>query len=202
MTFVDAIRSGLNNFVNFRGVASRPAYWYFYLFTFLVGLVTSTFDGVLGAAGVLVDESGTSVGALNGLTSLALLLPSLSVTARRMRDAGYSQKWWLINLVPFVLFIVALVQLISSKEAWDLISKLSAATGDLSGFDEGYAAFLLNGLVAILIYFLPSILAAIGVSIFWLIMLLKPTKTYEQGNKYVRPADFSAPVQPSQPTDY
>ncbi len=97
MDFVGAIRAGFKNYVNFRGTATRPEYWYWVLFTSLVSIVTNALDG-----------SGTLALAF----SLATLLPSLGVTVRRLRDAGFSWTWLLIpipGLIPlfyglYVLF--------------------------------------------------------------------------------------------------
>ena len=51
MTFTQAITSGFSNYVNFTGRASRSAFWYWTLFTFLVGIVADIIDyGVVRAA--------------------------------------------------------------------------------------------------------------------------------------------------------
>jgi len=74
MDFVGAVRAGFKNYVNFRGTATRPEYWYWVLFTALVSIVANAID---------------RTGSLSGLFSLATLLPGLGVTVRRLRDAGF-----------------------------------------------------------------------------------------------------------------
>ena len=100
MTFADAVRSVLTQYVTFSGRARRAEYWWFYLFTLGVGLVASVIDSVLG-----IDALGT-------LTSLALLLPTLAVTVRRLHDTGRSAWWLLVMFLPVltgVVFVVAAI---------------------------------------------------------------------------------------------
>ena len=76
MDFVGAIQSVFKNFANFRGVAGRAEYWYFVLFVFLVSLVVAVVDSVVG------------FGIIGVAFNLVILIPSLSVLVRRLRDAG------------------------------------------------------------------------------------------------------------------
>ncbi|NCA08394.1 MAG: DUF805 domain-containing protein [Micrococcales bacterium] len=64
MDFVGAIKAGFKNYANFRGVASRPEYWYWILFITLASLVGSAF-------GTSMPMSGIS-----NLFSAATLVPS------------------------------------------------------------------------------------------------------------------------------
>ena len=90
MTFADAVRSVLTQYVTFTGRARRAEYWWFYLFSLLVGFAASVVDSAIG-----IDAVGT-------ITSLALLLPTLAVTVRRLHDTGRS-AWWLLAMVGPVL---------------------------------------------------------------------------------------------------
>ncbi len=86
MDIKEAASSGLSNYRNFSGRATRPEFWWFIAFIFLVDVLSSILDGILG------------IGFISNLSSLALLLPSISVSVRRMHDVGKS-GWFL--LVPF-----------------------------------------------------------------------------------------------------
>ena len=67
--------------------------------------MTRTFrDGTLGTLG-----SGMGVGLLSGIYGLAVLIPSLAVTVRRLHDIDRSGWWILIRLVPLIGVIVLLV---------------------------------------------------------------------------------------------
>ncbi|WP_431677005.1 DUF805 domain-containing protein [Kitasatospora sp. KL5] len=87
----------LKNYVGFGGRARRKEYWMYALVNFAVYVV-------LGIVGYLLDTS-----LLTALYGLAVLLPSLAVTVRRLHDTGRSGWWLLIGLVPFVGAIALIV---------------------------------------------------------------------------------------------
>ena len=103
MDFMTAVRTCLSKYVGFSGRARRSEFWYFFLFTFLVGVVTTALDAVLGTG----FETGGGV--INTLGSLVLLLPSLAVAVRRMHDTGRSGWWLLIGFIPIVGWILVIV---------------------------------------------------------------------------------------------
>ena len=90
MDFVQAIKSCLGQYATFSGRASRPEYWWFFLFQVLVMVAT----GMLGDV-------------INGLASLALLLPALAVGTRRLHDIGRT-GWWQLLLLTGIGFFVLL----------------------------------------------------------------------------------------------
>jgi uncharacterized membrane protein YhaH (DUF805 family) len=66
--------------------------------------VLTIIDGLIGA----YDRS-TGVGLLSTIFRLAILIPSISVSVRRLHDI-YRTGWWvLISLVPLIGFIVLIV---------------------------------------------------------------------------------------------
>lgn len=89
MTFGNAVRSVFQQYAGFTGRARRSEYWYFVLFTVLVYVAASVVDAVLG------------IPVLTLLAVLALLVPTLAVTVRRLHDTGRSGWWMLLSLVPF-----------------------------------------------------------------------------------------------------
>ena len=107
MSFFDAVSSGFRNCVNFRGRASRHEYWWFVLFSVLVGMALSLLSSV--AAG-MVPVSFFVL--LNGIVSLGLSLPQPALAVRRLHDTNRT-GWWLLGpvlgstllSVGFLLFI-------------------------------------------------------------------------------------------------
>ncbi len=87
MQFHEAIQSGFRNYVNFSGRAPRSEYWYWALFVLLVNLAAQLLDALILGGGFL-----------EVIVSLALLLPSLAVAARRLHDLNQS-GWWLLIYV-------------------------------------------------------------------------------------------------------
>jgi uncharacterized membrane protein YhaH (DUF805 family) len=106
MTFIAAVRSVLSQYVEFGGRARRAEYWWFVLFTVLVGVVTSILDLALGTE---FEGSIASSGLFSLIANLALLLPSLAVAVRRLHDTDRSGWWILIALIPLIGAIVLLV---------------------------------------------------------------------------------------------
>jgi uncharacterized membrane protein YhaH (DUF805 family) len=104
MSFSDAIKTCLQRkYADFHGRARRSEYWFFFLFTAIVGIVGSILDTVFGFR----NDYGS--GPIQGVLNLALLVPSLAVGARRLHDTSRSGWWLLIGLIPLVGWIFLLV---------------------------------------------------------------------------------------------
>lgn len=85
----------LKNYVNFEGRATRAEFWWFFLFNCIVGLILSLFGKV-----------GT---VLSGVWSLAILLPYLGLSARRLHDINKSGWFLLLGLIPVVGIIILII---------------------------------------------------------------------------------------------
>jgi uncharacterized membrane protein YhaH (DUF805 family) len=94
----------LKKYAVFSGRARRAEYWYFVLFNIIVAVVLSLIDTLLGTFNFM-----QGVGLLSGLYALAVLIPTLAVTVRRLHDIDRSGWWIFINLIPLIGFIVLLV---------------------------------------------------------------------------------------------
>lgn len=101
MTFTQAVRSVLSNYATFSGRALRSEYWWFYLFTFLVGVASFAVDEVLSLA---VDNE---VGIVGVGSSLVLMIPSLAVGARRLHDTGRTGWWQVLPVIPLLATVAA-----------------------------------------------------------------------------------------------
>ncbi|WP_410814586.1 DUF805 domain-containing protein [Micromonospora sp. 067-2] len=106
MSPVDAIKSVLSQYVGFRGRARRSEYWWFALFTVILSIVTGILDSALGTK---IGSEPSSTGVIGLIVSLALLLPTLAVSVRRLHDTDRSGWWLFIALVPLVGAIVLIV---------------------------------------------------------------------------------------------
>jgi len=98
----------LRQYSDFTGRARRKEYWMYQLFVGLIFFAVMIVFG--GLAAVTSSESLFYVMvAVLAIAGLALVLPSLAVTTRRLHDTGRSGWWQLISLVPYVGGIVVLV---------------------------------------------------------------------------------------------
>ncbi|MCK9487417.1 MAG: DUF805 domain-containing protein [Dehalococcoidia bacterium] len=100
MSFQQAVRSGLEKYARFEGRDGRSAFWFWVLFTVLVSIVAGVVDTILGTG-----DPSTGTGLVGGLASLALLVPSLAVGARRLHDIGKSGWMQLLAVVPILGWI-------------------------------------------------------------------------------------------------
>lgn len=91
--YIDALKK----YADFSGRARRKEYWMFVLCYFLISIVLGIVDQLLG----------TTI--LSLLFILGMIVPSLSVAARRLHDTGRSGWWQLISLVPLIGIIVLIV---------------------------------------------------------------------------------------------
>lgn len=100
MTLTQSVGSVLSQYATFSGRARRAEYWWFYLFTVLVGLAASAVDAALNTA------FNNEIGIVGTVTSLGLLLPTIAVTARRLHDTGRTGWWMLLPVFPILATIV------------------------------------------------------------------------------------------------
>lgn len=101
MNFIEAIQSGFRNYVGFKGRAQRSAFWYWALFAFLVGIACALIDAAIAP--------GSQFGPLSTIAELALFLPGLAVSIRRLHDRDKSGWLYLLILIPLVGAIILLV---------------------------------------------------------------------------------------------
>ena len=107
MSFLSAVRTCLAQYASFRGRARRSEYWFFTLFVVLTNLLGSALKAALANA---APENAVIIFALVfDLLYLALLLPHLAVTTRRLHDTDHSGWWILIGLIPVIGTIIVLI---------------------------------------------------------------------------------------------
>lgn len=112
--------AALKRYAIFRGRASKTEYWMFAWFNLIFGCVAFTVDLVAKIPGVhRIDLTNFLVPSLGGgisgfflpLYFLAILVPFLAVTTRRLHDTGESGWWCILGSIPLVGTIWLLVLL-------------------------------------------------------------------------------------------
>jgi uncharacterized membrane protein YhaH (DUF805 family) len=111
MSFGQAIQTCLRKYAAFGGRASRPEFWWFILFTTLVSAGLSSLN-------LLTPNGAIALGtSLSGVWSVAMLLPTLAVAVRRLRDTGRSWMELLWLLVPIAGLVIIAFLLTAPSQA-------------------------------------------------------------------------------------
>jgi uncharacterized membrane protein YhaH (DUF805 family) len=177
LSFADAVKSVFVNWNKFKGLATRREYWFFVLFTVLLGIVLSTVESIIWPTAISApptnnfDQSNLSISAfdsllsspLSTLTAALILIPQLSVMARRVRDAGFSGMWLLVLLLQIPVLAGA-PEFLAYVNATP-ITDLEFPAGDFTLF-----AF--------------TVFAALAGQVLVFVFTVLPSKSRDQGNKY------------------
>jgi uncharacterized membrane protein YhaH (DUF805 family) len=107
--FVDTVT---NHYMDFNGRVGRAQFWYYIAVAVVLGI------GVSIVAAIVTHLLST-------LFALALLLPNLGMTVRRLHDTGKPGIWALLLLVPFLVQIL-LGLMIFSVGMWGIFGMLYA----------------------------------------------------------------------------
>jgi uncharacterized membrane protein YhaH (DUF805 family) len=94
----------LRQYATFEGRSRRKEYWFFVLFNMLAVIALAIVDDL---AGTFSEEA--QMGLFSGLYLLAVFIPGLAVSVRRLHDIGRSGWWVLIGLIPILGSLVLLV---------------------------------------------------------------------------------------------
>jgi len=101
VSFGDSIKLAVQNAFVYTGRASRSAYWWYALATFVVFLILNL---------ILIRALGGGAGAaIYYLLVLANAVVSIPLGVRRLHDIDRSGWWLLIGIIPIIGWIVLLV---------------------------------------------------------------------------------------------
>ena len=112
MNMREVVSSALfKKYATVQGRASRSEFWWFTLFYVLGSVLFQILDSVFGLTFGEPDMFGNQPGWLNFIYSLAMICPSVCVTARRLHDVNRTGWWMLIPLtvigiIPYFYWMV------------------------------------------------------------------------------------------------
>lgn len=109
----------LRKYADFSGRARRKEYWMFALFNCIIAFALGFVDGLLHLMIPLGGSQEQGIGILGTLYSLAVLVPGIAVSVRRLHDTGRSGWWQLIALIPLVGAILLIVYLAQDSQFGD-----------------------------------------------------------------------------------
>lgn len=109
------------NYAKFSGRARRSEFWFFVLFNFVISSALNVVSQSLWYA-----TDSYAFLSISYIYSLAVAIPALAVTVRRLHDTGRSGWWLLAYYLPIVLtvalFVIFFFQLLSEFSFYKLDS--------------------------------------------------------------------------------
>ena len=111
MNIKESFISVFVNWKNFSGRACRSEFWYFCLSVFLISFLLALVEAVLG---IFNEEIG--YGPLSLLFQIIVIIPSISVTSRRLQDRGISGWWQLSYLIIIGFLVITILCMLPAKE--------------------------------------------------------------------------------------
>lgn len=108
------------NYAKFTGRACRSEFWFFMLFNFVI----SNALNIMSQSLLWVNDDMIEVVLIGNIYGLAVFIPSLAVTVRRLHDTGKS-GWWILSyylpiLLTVVFFVVLFVQIFSEFSFYEM----------------------------------------------------------------------------------
>ncbi|MBU1221828.1 DUF805 domain-containing protein [Myxococcota bacterium] len=94
---MDWFFKALSKYFVFEGRARRKEYWYFLLFDLLIIIIAGLLDLSLG-----MQFGENPYGPISALVMLALFIPTIAVSVRRLHDLGIHGAVYLINIIPLI----------------------------------------------------------------------------------------------------
>jgi uncharacterized membrane protein YhaH (DUF805 family) len=116
MTPIDWATRPLKKYADFTGRAPRAEFWWFYLGTLVAYLVAMIVDSLVG-----IELLGP-YGLFTLLIAVALILPGLAATVRRLHDTNRSGWWVLIAVVPYFIMGVMMGRSMASGDTAGMAS--------------------------------------------------------------------------------
>jgi len=98
MSPIDWAKRPLQKYAEFSGRAPRAEYWWYTLGIIVVAIILNVVESLLGLSRMIGPY-----GPLSALCMLALLVPGLAVTVRRLHDTNRSGWWILVAVIPYAI---------------------------------------------------------------------------------------------------
>lgn len=87
--FIEPVK---NKYAEFSGRAGRKEFWMFVLVYLIIYVILMVIEEALGL-----------------IFSLAVLVPSIAITTRRLHDTGMSGWWQLLGLIPIIGWVIVII---------------------------------------------------------------------------------------------
>lgn len=148
----------LKRYAEFSGRSRRMEYWMFFLLQILLGVAFWILIAIAGGSALMMGGSDPEammaaggavmiVFGLYGLVSLALIIPGIAVTVRRLHDTNRTGWWVLAPIAGYVIMFIGGIMAAASPD--------NPGLGGILALVGGIAAFIL-ALVLLVFMFLEG----------------------------------------------
>ena len=121
---INAYKSFFKGYVDFTGRSTRSEYWWIWLtnMILLVPFYSAYFNVIFseGSEGAFLAFGGLAI--IYMIFGLALILPMLALTVRRLRDAGFHWAFIFVGCIPMVGGIALLVLLAMPSKGVEVVT--------------------------------------------------------------------------------
>ncbi|WP_298039201.1 DUF805 domain-containing protein [uncultured Microbacterium sp.] len=124
-TFGQALSRFFKKYATFSGRASRSEYWFVQLFVVLVSAVAVVLGSILLGTSAAQEYNGGGSGVTAGIAviifiamgmfSLAIIVPSLAISWRRLHDANFAGPFWFLSLTSAGALVVLVFTILPSN---------------------------------------------------------------------------------------
>lgn len=104
MNYFNYYLEAFQKYADFDGRTRRKEFWWFFLFNIIAMMIVK-----------IVDNSMDGLEVLGKIYFLAVLIPTIAISIRRLHDTNHSGWWILINFIPVVGNIIFLVFLLTDS---------------------------------------------------------------------------------------
>lgn len=104
-------------YAQFNGRSTRSEFWYFMLASYLILIVLGL---VMGLVAYLTGDTSGIFWVFFGLFcifGLALMIPMIAISIRRLHDSGRSGWWYLACMIPYIGTVIYIVLMCLDTEA-------------------------------------------------------------------------------------
>ena len=115
----------LKRYADFSGRSRRMEFWMWQLFQIIVYFGVIVLSMLLGGGAMMTGDPGAAMAAGGGilivmmlylLYMLAVLIPSIAVSVRRLHDTNRTGWWILAPIAPYLLVILAAAMAVGSPD--------------------------------------------------------------------------------------
>ena len=121
---IQAYKNFFKGYVDFTGRSTRSEYWWIWLtnILLLIPLYSAYFNAIFreGEEGAFLALGGLAI--VYMIFGLALILPMLALTVRRLRDAGFHWALIFVHFIPVVGGIALLVLLAMPTKEVEIVT--------------------------------------------------------------------------------